>query len=181
MSTRNLQFFMRAHEFDQMIDFWRNEQGLYIIVERNDALTVCRDHQSYYSGLPFFIGDNIPDELPDARSLAPAKFGWIQGMAPREQGKVLLMGDIGSKSTYHDPETNSGWRNDDVHELFKKVAKSLKKRLKFPIWARATFADSKWVSYRDVGYSQGAADWVASDGELRQEGGKNVIFSVSPD
>jgi hypothetical protein len=181
MSTRHLQFFMRAYEFDQVVEFWRTEQGLYLFVSRSDDLIVCHDSKSYHSDLPFFVGDTIPPKLPAANDANPGELGWVSVMAPREQGRVLLMGNIGSKSTWYDDKTKSGWQNEDVHQLFRKVAKPLRKRLRFPIWARGTFADSKWVSYRDVGYSQGAAEWAAGGGELRQEGGKNVVFNVSPD
>jgi hypothetical protein len=119
--------------------------------------------------------------LPPAKGLCPGQFGWIDGVPPREQGKVLLMGEIGSKSIWYNPITKSNLRNDNVHDLFKRASKALRKHLRFPVWGKNTVHITEWEPSRSIGYSQGAADWVASGGELRQEGVRNILFSVSPD
>ncbi|MCK6587711.1 MAG: hypothetical protein L6Q76_09015 [Polyangiaceae bacterium] len=171
---------MRPHEFDRIVDIWRSKLGFHVFVEAIDHIVVCNDSLSYYSDLPFFLGERIPAQLPAVNDVRPGELGWISATAPQEKGKVLLMGNVGSKSTWYDPATKSGWRNDDVHALFRKAVNPLRKCLKYPVWGRNVIYSTPWEACRDIGYSPGVVEWEAGGGELRQDGVKNILYTVSP-
>jgi hypothetical protein len=181
MSTKRIQFFMLPEEFDQIITTWRNHEGLHVLVPIASEVVECHDLQLYYVHKELFLTERIPDSMAWNTSRIPGQLGWIEVTPPIVQGKVLLKAEIASKSDWYDSERETQQKNDDVHVLFKKVAKPLRKHLRYPVWGRNVAYDTAWEACRDIGYSPGAAEWENSGGEMRQDAVKNILFSVSPD
>jgi hypothetical protein len=181
MSTKRIQFFMQSGEFDQLVYTWRKREGLHVLVPIESQVIECHDSQLYYVHKELFLTERIPDSMDWDTSRAPGQLGWIEVTPPIVQGNALLKAEIASKSDWYDSETETQRKNDDVHVLFRTVAKHLRKHLRYPVWGKNVAYHTPWEACQDIGYSQGAADWVASGGELRQEGVRNILFSVSPD
>jgi hypothetical protein len=69
-----------------------------------------------------------------------------------------------------DEEAQVKRENRDSLRLFQIVASRFRKKLKRPVWAHDVLHDGGAVSYRNIGYSVGASDWVKTGGELAQAG-----------
>jgi hypothetical protein len=87
------------------------------------------------------------------------------------------MGELSSKSDWFDAETGETHEVRTVHQLFDRCANRLRPMLEFPIWARNIVTGGS-ARYDKIGFSVGAREWIESGGELRQEGVKNVVYSL---
>jgi hypothetical protein len=97
---------------------------------------------------------------------------------PTERADTLLLGTIGAKSDWHDPDKGLSMKSDDALNLFARVIKVVGKALKGPMWVRDVKTGAT-RAYRDLRYSDGAKDWLQRGGELRQEGVANNEFLIS--
>ena len=64
--------------------------------------------------------------------------------------------------------------------LFDRIRSRMRTRLSRPVFARGT-AGGPTRTYRDIGYSEGAREWVLAGGELRDRPAINVKFLLAPE
>jgi hypothetical protein len=171
---------MRQHEFSKIAEHWRKELSLHLLAVRDQTVIECPDSHLYDPRSDVFLAEHLP-QFSFIEDVIPAKLGWIEVTPPREDDKVLLIAQLGTKTSWYDLAARTECSNDNVLKLFKKAAKPLRKALSYPVWARHVDLVDQWHPYRDIGYSAGAAKWAKGGGELRQWGVKNVVYSVSPD
>ncbi len=180
MATRGVSFFMRSAEFWSAIWEAAAKYNLVVIVERylrerkRYRLDVASDPSALVAGgeTPFHRVD-LATERPDfdeADDLHPGKWGWVTADVPREVGNILFLAQMGAKSDWWDSERQQVVDNPASLEVFGKVSRVFRKRLKRPVWAFDIFYSKEPGRTRDIWYSEGAAEWVRRDGQLRQVG-----------
>ncbi len=110
-------------------------------------------------------------------SLNTARLGWVDvslgRCRPEADDRYLELSAIGSKSDYLDNGTLM--ENHESHQIFQRLTRPLKARLHHPMLVRNVVSGSERV-HGDMYYSDGAAAFEASGGELRQWGVKNIRF-----
>jgi hypothetical protein len=107
----------------------------------------------------------------------PAREGWLIATLPSLEGEKLYLAEIAAKTDWNDPTTSITRENPTVLPLFGQVARPLRRKLAFPVTATNELT-GKSEDYEAIGYSEGARRWLDERGQWRQEGVKNIRFSV---
>lgn len=180
LATKSKQAFLLPDEFVDLVDEVKAAMKLEVVLQprheprkiwdgdRGDALMASR----------IFLADAPADDervLTDDNS--PARLGWIVLDVPEIDGDKLFAVQFAARSDWFDQE--SGIVRDSKGGLrrFDKVWRVIVSRLFFPVTARNVITKAE-ASYPSIGYSAGAADWVARGGKLRQRGVENIEFSI---
>jgi hypothetical protein len=186
MSTRTLRFFMRLDEFSGITWQIAHHLHLHVILVRmgvHIGLGTRPERLDMEDGRPadrVFFARQKPDlQIVDPRHLHPGKWGWVDAEIPREEDLTLLMSSIGAKSNWYDTELHAILENAESLHLFRAIAPSFRKHLHRPVWVSNVLGDTP-QPYQNLGYSDGAAQWVAEGGVLRQSGVANIRYHIKP-
>lgn len=94
---------------------------------------------------------------------------------PQVEGDRLFAIQIGARGDWFDKATGAVVQSKDAVKRFDRIWKIVARRLNFPTLARNIVTGTE-VSYRSIGYSAGAAEWVRGGGRLSQRGVENIEF-----
>ena len=193
-----MQFFMTPVEFEPLICEIARPRGLWIILERI-GFGIRREERLQRERLVLAEPPGtltMPDSAPaerlylttdqpelerlDPDRLRPGEWGWVQVDVPAVEGRTLLLADVAAKSDWYDPDERQVYENPASLALFRRIVAPIRRQLKRPVWARNVVYGGASYACGDLGYSDGAAHWEVSGGELKQRAVENVRFSTSP-
>jgi hypothetical protein len=109
-------------------------------------------------------GDAIPD-LQDG----------ILVLVPDSRDGILVMGELVWSSSPTAPGPDGKTRGN---ALYNELAKSLRKRLRYPTWGQNVVYGGKARAYRAIGHTAAAAAHVAAGGEMMARESINVRFFI---
>ena len=101
----------------------------------------------------------------------------LVAVAPAVEGNKLYLSEIAGKSDWSNPATKMTTSNPEVHRLYGRVANYLKQVLSFTVTA-TNEVTGKSGRYNDIGYTEGARNWLKNAGEWRQEAVRNILYDV---
>lgn len=173
---------MRPDEFATWAYDAKARLGLYLLAERTighpvEELATPGQFRHVTPERLFFTA-----EPPNAQALAtgsrmPARWGWVLTDVPIAEGKTLYLGSLATRTDWQGDDGR--WHTNPIAGLlFRRLKRDLMRHLSHPMWARAA-ANGVTQRYKTIGYSAGAADWVAHGGVCRQRGVAHVSFAPS--
>lgn len=125
----------------------------------------------------FWVSRSVPPrEVLESTHSAPGKWGWVSLHLPQERGNELLMGYLGAKNVWHEDGVRK--TNPESFDLFSRLTKELKRHARGPVRVR-NVATGASAPARNVGVMDGARDWVANHGQLRDSIARNIAYEVA--
>ncbi|MCZ7586784.1 MAG: hypothetical protein M5R36_27515 [Deltaproteobacteria bacterium] len=120
--------------------------------------------------IEYICPPNDPDySMLRADHLEPGKNGWVQLDVPRTDGQCLLACQPSTKSDWWDAKEQKVIDNPAAIKLFEKFWRKWKKHFTYPTIVKNTKIGASAL-YRDIGYSQGAAEWYRNGGRIVPRG-----------
>jgi hypothetical protein len=183
ISGRIQQFFARRDEALDLVESLVRFLRLNIVESEGNKLKVIepsdlRDRPADRP-LRIYLAETKPTEDSlKAHPLQPGRWGWVQVDLPIELPDMLLLGTIGAKSDWHDPDAGLTRRSEKAPDLWARVSRVVGKALKGPMWVRNVRTGAA-RPYRKLQYSEGAKQWLERGWKFRQEGVANTEFLVS--
>lgn len=181
MATKSKQVFVTLDEFAPWLREAAQELGTHVVLYRGPHAALERwegERATLATARRAYLAPGSPD-LTSVRAddVRVAQLGWVQLDVPRTEGKCLLLVQVATKSDWFDSESKRIMESEVSMMLFDRFWAKWKKRLSFPVWGRNRKTGAE-AAYRSIGYSKGAATWVAQGGSLRQEGADNIEFVI---
>ena len=176
MATRSVEFFMTPQEFSEFVSVDLAPLDLELFVVEGDGWTASNQHpcRTHYLA-PRGAERPVTSRLD---ILHPAREGWIcVNPRPFVEGTTLYLAVLAAKDQWLDLATMTAATNPEVLQLFGRVARKLRKRLKFSVVGFGLSTHNSSV-YRSIGHSEGARAWLESSGEWRQYGNIGVGFKL---
>lgn len=187
MTTSRLRFFMRLKEFEPLV--WGQAENLGVSIVLVPHIPQPCEVAVQPSTLNLLNGDrawriyfaaNLPESLPDANGIKPVLWGWLQMDVPQEDKGILYMVNIVAGSDWWDQERSRRMENPASLQIFREVSRSFRKKLNYPTWVyNVNEMNLPPRIRRDVGYSDGAAEWFNTGGQLHQSGATYIRYSIN--
>jgi hypothetical protein len=184
MTSRSFQYFMRRHEFEELLFRIAHTYDLNVILAQGTKPYQIEVSQQDH---PFQLVDGtavrrcyLSQTLPDLAALSghairPNVLGWVVLDIPKEDDTVLFLSQIGAKSDWLDPTTSDIHENGESIQLFDRIIPTVRRQLHHPVWVTGLRGEAPRPA-RGVWYSAGATSWFQRGKALRQEGVGNVVF-----
>jgi hypothetical protein len=191
LPTRSLDFFMTFEEYSAISLDIAAKTGMHLIILRHardycleiaDTRRGLRAKDGTRADMVFFARGSHLLGTGAPRHLSPAEWGWATGQIPVTRDDTLYMSNIGAKSQWYDARSGRLHENMESITIFREIAPYFRRALKRPVWVfwkLPTDLDLGARPYRDIGYSNGAAEWTLQGGKLGQLGVANVRYSVT--
>ena len=176
MATRGVEFFMTPQEFSEFVSVDLAPLDLELFVVEGDGWTANKQHPSR----PHYLAPRGVERPVTSRLdiLHPAREGWISvNPLPFVEQTTLYLAVLAAKDEWLDLETKTTTANPEVLRLFGRVARRLRKKLEFSVLGSSLSTHKSFV-YKSMGHSEGARAWLMNSGEWKQQGNKDVIFSL---
>ena len=187
MGTGSYDFFITPEESDHYLKEIVKKSGLWLILHNHqkgwEHYDLCggpdfKDQviTDGYDQVFFSSSKPSPKDLDSSKPNFP-ELGWVQYQLPKRENNFLIMASLGYKSDWYNDDYTVHYDNEVMKKLYRKIRPIFKKGLKSPVWAKnIKFGGSS--CYRNLGYSDGAAEWEKNGGELCQLGVGNIRFST---
>ncbi|WP_146661700.1 hypothetical protein [Enhygromyxa salina] len=182
MSSRITQFFALPDELYSWLRAAKNDLNLQFVLENDPgvfeaALLADVEAATFWQ---FYIADSALEFPIVDPTENPNRWGLVTCDRPEiVDGDTLLLSVISSKSDWRDEERVLH-ENLAGHKLLAKLRRRFSKNLQGPMWLGTVGKRGPGREFRDLRYSEGAAQWYRDGGKLRQRGVANSKFMIEP-
>lgn len=180
LTTKSKQAFILPDEFVDLVGDVKAAVKLEVVLQpRHEPRKVWDGGRASALGASrVLLADaSAIDENALTEDNSPGRLGWIILDVPAIDGDKLFAIQIAARSDWFDRDSGVASDSKKALRRFDKVWRLIVPRLSFPVTARNVITKAE-ASYPSIGYSAGAASWVARGGKLRQRGVENIEFSI---
>jgi len=180
MGQRGLQAFITFDEFVEWLRGTAKELSLVVLVDRLGQYPIERwsgEVRQLVEAYEIYLATAV-NELGTIyhNDVNPAERGWVVMKVPRVESGALLDIHLDARSDWYEDGVIK--ENPESIRLHGRIARRFKKILKHPVWAKNIKLGGSAVSYRSLGYSNGAREWYRNGGELMHEGMPNIRYEI---